>query len=354
MKYDYSKITDRLLLWYRENARVLPWRSEPKPYYVWVSEIMLQQTRVEAVKEYFKRFIKELPDIEALSMVKEEKLLKLWEGLGYYNRARNLKKAAAVVMEEYNGELPSEYGELLKLPGIGSYTAGAISSIAYQRAVPAVDGNVLRVTKRLSAGYEDITKEAVKKEIFAELQKAMPVSEPGNFNQALMELGALVCIPNGKPLCFSCPLQELCLACQQEVVMELPVKPAKKGRKIEEKTVLVLEYQGKYALHKRSEKGLLAGLWEFPGLAGKFSIERIEHLLEENKITEYRMELLGEAKHIFSHVEWHMLGYGIGIEKENKAFEGCELYSELVWVEKERLEREYALPSAFKAYKDKL
>lgn len=354
MRYDYKKITAPLLCWYEENKRELPWRSNPKPYYVWISEIMLQQTRVEAVKEYFNRFIKELPDIASLAQVEDERLMKLWEGLGYYNRARNLKKAAIVVMEEYGGELPAEYERLLSLPGIGSYTAGAISSLAYKIPVPAIDGNVLRVTKRLSAGYEDITKEAVKKELFKELLEDMPKEKAREFNQALMELGAMVCIPNGKPLCEKCPVASLCLAYKQDVAMELPVKPAKKGRKIEEKTVLILEYQGKYGIHKRGDKGLLAGLWEFPGIEGKLGIEALEEILEENRISDYDMELLGEAKHIFSHVEWHMLGYGIRMEKADREFEKQELFSELVWADKEQLEEEYALPSAFKAYREKL
>lgn len=354
MRYDYSQITEKLLLWYRENARVLPWRSNPTPYYVWISEIMLQQTRVEAVKEYFNRFIKELPDIQALAQVEDERLMKLWEGLGYYNRARNLKKAANMVIEEFGGELPRNYEKLLTLSGIGSYTAGAISSIAYGLPVPAVDGNVLRVTKRLSAGYEDITKESVKKELFLQLKEDMPKEAAGAFNQALMEIGAMVCIPNGKPLCEKCPIAEFCLAYQQEVAMELPVKPAKKGRKIEEKTILVFEYQGKYGLHKRGDKGLLAGLWEFPGIEGKLGIERLETLLEEHKLKEYEMQLLGEAKHIFSHVEWRMLGYGIRMEKKCPSFEEQELFSELVWVNKEQLEKEFALPSAFRAYREQL
>lgn len=354
MRYDYSKIAEKLLLWYGENARVLPWRSNPRPYYVWISEIMLQQTRVEAVKEYFNRFIKELPDVEALAGVEDDKLMKLWEGLGYYNRARNLKKAAIVVMEEYGGELPASYERLLTLPGIGAYTAGAISSIAYGIPVPAVDGNVLRVTKRLSAGYEDITKESVKKEIFTALLEDMPKEKAGAFNQALMELGAMVCIPNGKPLCESCPVAEYCLAYEQDVAMELPVKPQKKGRRIEEKTILVLEYQGKYGLHKRASKGLLADLWEFPGLEGRFGIEKLERVLEENQILDYSMELLGEAKHIFSHIEWHMLGYRIKIEENSREFEKQELFSELVWAEPEQMQEEYALPSAFKAYREKL
>ncbi len=352
MRYDYSKITERLLGWYRENARTLPWRSDPKPYYVWISEIMLQQTRVEAVKGYFNRFIKDLPDIGALAEVEEDKLLKLWEGLGYYNRARNLKKAAVLVKEKYNGELPADYKELLELPGIGSYTAGAICSIAYGVPVPAVDGNVLRVTKRLSAGYEDITKDSVKKTLFLELLEDMPKKEAGAFNQALMELGAVVCIPNGKPLCEKCPVACYCLAYQQGVAMELPVRPVKKGRKIEEKTVLLLEYQGKVGIHKRGGKGLLAGMWEFPGLEGKLDIGSMERVLEENQIKEYTMELLGEAKHVFSHIEWHMLGYRIRIEKKSREFEEQELFSELVWAAREELEKGYALPSAFKAYKE--
>lgn len=353
--YNYTKIIEPLLEWYEKEKRELPWRSNKNPYYIWISEIMLQQTRVEAVKGYFYRFMKELPTIEALAYVSEEKLLKLWEGLGYYNRARNLKKAAVVVMEEYHGNLPEDYEALLRLPGIGSYTAGAIASIAYGIPVPAVDGNVLRVTKRLSAGYEDISKDKVKKEMERELQECMPTDRAGDFNQALMELGAMVCIPNGMPFCEKCPVASFCLAKQRNVVMDLPVKAKKKERITEEKTVLVLHYKNNYAIQKRGEKGLLAGLYELPNFEGIYKEDRVEEYLWEHGILIDRIEQIGNAKHIFTHKEWHMVGYFIEISsiseisKEAESFQG-----KLQWVSKEQMEESYALPSAFEVYKRKI
>ena len=360
MSYDYALIVEPLIEWFEKEKRILPWRSRsveegnPPAYYVWISEIMLQQTRVEAVKEYFKRFIMELPDVKALAEVEEDKLLKLWEGLGYYNRARNLQKAAKIIMTEYNGELPADYEALLSLPGIGSYTAGAIASQAYGLSEPAVDGNVLRVTKRLSGSYDDITKASVKKELEKNLKEIMPkaadegeYNRPGAFNQALMELGAIVCIPNGKPFCDRCPLKEDCIACQKDIVMELPVKPSKKARKLEDKTVLIIEYQGKFAIHQRDEKGLLAKLWELPNVEGKLSVEEMGRLLEDNGILEYEMGLLGEAKHIFSHIEWHMRGYLVRLEEPETDQGSAE---GLLYVEREAMEQTYSIPAAFGAY----
>ncbi|MEG2511624.1 MAG: A/G-specific adenine glycosylase [Acetivibrio sp.] len=356
--YDYKLIIEDLIVWYEIEKRNLKWRETPIPYYVWVSEIMLQQTRVEAVKEYFDRFIKELPEIKDLAQAEEDKLMKLWEGLGYYSRVRNLLKAAKVVMEEYGGKLPKDEKELMKLPGIGSYTAGAISSIAYGNSVPAVDGNVLRVTKRLSASYDDISKAKVKSELEQNLKEAMieTLGEKGGesagaFNQALMDLGATICIPNGKPLCEKCPILKYCIGFQKGIAEELPIKPPKKARRKEDKTVFILEMNDKIALHKRQEKGLLSGLWEFPNTEGKLSIERVEKLLKENKILNYEMQLLGEAKHIFSHVEWKMRGYGIVIKE---APEMSRLFPELEWVEKEEIEKTYALPSAFAVFRETL
>lgn len=359
MSYKYEPIVEKLLQWFDEHKRSLPWRDNPKPYYVWVSEIMLQQTRVEAVKGYFDRFITELPTIEALANCEEEKLMKLWEGLGYYNRVRNLQKAAQVVVREYHGELPDTYEELIKLPGIGSYTAGAIASIAYNKQVPAVDGNVLRIVKRLSANFDDITKAKVVKEVEQDMKEITPV-RAGDFNQSLMDLGATICIPNGRPLCEQCPIAELCEGRKQDVMMLLPVKPSKKPRKIEEKTVLVLEFQGKYAINRRARKGLLAGLWEIPNVEGRLGIEELETILQQVGIQDYEIELLGRAKHIFSHIEWHMLGYHIKINEleqkqkvvilsdNNKVEIPLDEYS---WVEEQKLADEYALPTAFEYYK---
>lgn len=227
-----DRIAAPLLAWYDSGRRILPWREEPTPYHVWLSEIMLQQTRVEAVKPYYDRFLQALPDIESLAAADEEKLLKLWEGLGYYNRARNLKKAAQILVSEYGGRMPDDYEIILSLPGIGSYTAGAISSIAFGKAYPAVDGNVLRILARLRTDERDILQAGVKKSVEEELADVMPKDRPGDFNQALMELGAMVCIPNGAPKCDVCPWKELCRARAQGITGEFPKKAGKKPRSI--------------------------------------------------------------------------------------------------------------------------
>ena len=336
MGYDYSKTVDFFLDWYELNARILPWRSEPKPYYVWVSEIMLQQTRVEAVKGYFERFVEVLPDVKALAEADDELLLKLWEGLGYYSRVRNMKKAAIRIMEEYDGKIPADYEALCGLPGVGAYTAGAIASIAYGLPEPAVDGNVLRVMKRIAGSFDDISKEAVKKELRGELKEVMPHGRCGEFTQSIMELGALVCIPNGKPLCEQCPVMHLCRAFHEDTIERIPVKPAAKQRRIEERTVFVMECGGKFALHKREDKGLLAGLWELPNIEGT---QKSKVVTEQFPVV--AIEELGKAKHIFSHVEWHMTGYYL---KLSELLEGYE------WKSAAQIQQEIAIPAAFSAY----
>lgn len=346
MIYNYSETIEYLLDWFDLNARILPWRQDPKPYYVWVSEIMLQQTRVEAVKGYFDRFITALPDIKALAQVDEERLMKLWEGLGYYNRARSLKKAANIIMNEYNGELPANYDLLLTLPGIGSYTAGAIGSIAFGLPVPAVDGNVLRVLKRIAGSFDDITKEKVKKELERELLEIMPTNRSGDYNQALMELGATVCIPNGKPLCDKCPVMHLCEAFHKDLTNQIPVKPKKKARIIEEKTVFVFEYKDKYAIRKRVEKGLLHGLWELPNAPHIFSYDKVQENMVQWKLEYDILTKMKESKHIFSHREWHMTGYYIQLNKLDQL-----PFDDVIWVDKEELNKVYSLPTAFEAYK---
>lgn len=356
IKYDFSIVTIDLLQWFQENKRELQWRSNPNPYYVWISEIMLQQTRVEAVKDYFSRFIQTLPGIRDLAQAREERLLKLWEGLGYYNRARNLQKAAIKIMEKYNGELPADYSSLLKLPGIGSYTAGAIASIAYGIAEPAVDGNVLRVAMRLTASYDDITKVKVKKDLEDDIRKFIPKNEPGNFNQALMELGAIICIPKGQPLCKLCPIKKYCKAYLNNITLELPIKTQKKPRKIEEKTIFILEYNKQYAICQRSSKGLLAGLWELPSLEGKKEEKEIRELFTQLGITGYKIEVLQEAKHIFSHIEWHMTGYKIYLSRYTikQDIQLKEIFGNYIWINRKQLEEKYTLPSAFVAYRYEL
>lgn len=349
MTHDYSETVEYLLHWFDYNQRILPWRENPKPYYVWVSEIMLQQTRVEAVKGYFERFLEGLPDIKALAEAPEDKLLKLWEGLGYYNRVRNLQKAAQVVMEQYGGELPADYDALLKLPGIGSYTAGAISSIAFKSPQPAVDGNVLRVCKRISGSFDDITKDKVKKELEADLREIMPKDRPGDYNQSLMELGATVCIPNGKPLCDQCPVMHMCQAFKKNLTDVIPVKPAKKARKIEDRTILVIECEDQYAIRKREEKGLLAGLWELPSIDGKYGILKMEEYWKNLGFDHVEIKELTKAKHIFSHIEWHMIGYKIKLDKMPKAEKLGD--DSIFFVSKDEIMDVYTLPTAFETYR---
>lgn len=347
MSYDYAPIVPYLLTWFDYNARILPWRDNPKPYYVWVSEIMLQQTRVEAVKGYFDRFVTALPDIEALAGASEEQLLKLWEGLGYYSRVRNLKKAAEIIVRDYSGVLPADYEKLKKIPGIGEYTAGAIASIAYQLPVPAVDGNVLRVAKRIACSFDDVTNTSVKRKLSQDLARIMPKERPGDFNQALMELGALVCIPNGRPDCMKCPVMHLCRAFHEDKVLMLPVKPDKKARRKENRSILLIEYGDRYLIHKRPQKGLLAGLWEFPGLEGKLNTDEIIVRLKDLGYHDFTIEALGEARHIFTHIEWHMTGYRVRLSDSVPIHAGEEPY---LWADREALLENYCIPNAFAAY----
>lgn len=367
----FRSIVPLLCKWFEKDHREMYWRSHPQPYYVWISEIMLQQTRVEAVRGYFERFIRELPDVESLAAVDDDRLMKLWEGLGYYNRARNLKKAANLIMEQYDGQMPSEFQELLKLPGIGEYTAGAVSSIAFGKAEPVVDGNVLRVLMRLTEDHEDILKERVKKELRQELKGIIPEEKPGIFNQALMELGAVVCVPNGMPKCSLCPLKKLCMAEKNGIetdlayAQSLPYKAPKKARKIEDWTVFLFEKNGKTAVSKRGEKGLLAGMWEFPMLSGHWKRREVEILLKEAGLVAEKLEILENAKHIFSHIEWHMKGYRICLkdlpyvaEEGGYALEMVpvltDLLKECCWETPEVLESKYSLPSALETYKKQL
>lgn len=343
-----EKTVEPLLAWYDKGRRILPWREEPTPYHVWISEIMLQQTRVEAVKPYYDRFMRQLPDIQSLAGIEEEKLLKLWEGLGYYNRARNLKKTAEKIVIEYGGQMPEHYEELVKLPGIGSYTAGAVSSIAFHHAVPAVDGNVLRILARLRLDERDILDAKVKKAVEAELAEVIPIERPGDFNQALMELGAVVCIPNGTAKCDICPLAGLCLANIENKVSEFPKKSKKKPRDIEEKTILVIRDEDKVALRKRRNKGLLAGMYEFPSMEGKQSAARVIAYLKSMGVAPLKIEKLPSSKHIFTHKEWHMTGYYIRIDE----LEHMEPREELIFVTPHEIERNYPIPSAFAAYTD--
>lgn len=366
---DWEELVCVLTGWFRDNARILAWREEPTPYHVWLSEIMLQQTRVEAVKAYYERFLAALPDIKSLAAADDEQLLKLWEGLGYYSRVRNLKKAAVQVMQEYGGELPADYRALLRLSGIGEYTAGAIASIAFHIPVPAVDGNVLRVISRITGSYDDIAAASTKKTMTEQLLSVMPKERPGDFNQALMELGAMVCIPNGEPLCEQCPVYGTCAARKYGLTKELPVKSPKQARRVEERFVLVLRVRDAsgvfhYLIHKRSDKGLLAGLWEWPNIEGNES-ESVSAWISE-LLPASAVEIVAKkaGKHIFSHVEWRMRGFLCEcIMTEDGRLPGVSAldvhgHAGLPVVPDERyrfvtrreLEQYYALPSAFSTF----
>ena len=345
-----KEIVKPLMQWYAKHARTLPWRSDPTPYHVWLSEIMLQQTRVEAVIGYYDRFLEELPDVQSLAAVSEERLLKLWEGLGYYNRARNLQKAAVQICEQYQGKFPESYEEWLALPGIGAYTAGAVTSIAFGKKEAAVDGNVYRIYTRLYADDTEISKTAFQRNVRETVKEALP-EEAGRFNQALMDLGALICIPNGEPFCENCPWEAVCQAHKYGRETDFPVKAkcypvkkTKKERKLEQRTIFVIECQGKYMIRKRPEKGLLAGMWELPGQEQHMSLEEIRDWTAEWDLSS-DIQLLGRAKHIFSHVEWHMLGYGIHLRDIPE-----QLRSQGIFCDAQTLREQYSIPTAFAYY----
>lgn len=330
-----------MLRWYEENRRHLPWRESPSPYRTWISEVMLQQTRVEAGIAYFERFTEALPDVAALAAVEEQTLLKLWEGLGYYSRARNLKRAAQLLMERYGGKIPADYDALRELPGIGEYSAGAIASIAFDLRVPAVDGNVLRVTARLLNDARNIEDPAVKREMRAAVWESLPKAQVGDYNQSLMELGALICLPNGRPLCERCPVAELCLSRRLGVQETLPTRSKKAARRTEEKTVLLLRPGEDVLLRQRPAKGLLASLWEFPTLPGKQSADEVAAALG---VGVQALLPLGDAEHIFTHIVWKMTGYEVTLPENAPLPEGCRRVSigELL--------SGYPVPSAYGAY----
>ena len=334
-----------VIQWYRENHRDLPWRNTRDPYRIWVSEIMLQQTRVEAVKRYYERFLSELPTVKELAEVPEDRLMKLWEGLGYYNRVRNMQKAARQVMEEYQGEFPHTYDTIRSLAGIGNYTAGAVSSFAFGIPKPAVDGNVLRVLSRILASEEDIMKACVRSWMERAVEEVIPEQNASDFNQGLIELGALICVPNGDPRCRECPAAGLCLAREKGIQTRLPVKAKAKARRIEKRTILIFRDARGVAIRKRPSRGLLAGLYELPNVEGHLTGRQAADYGKSIGLMPVRVRKLEEAKHIFSHVEWHMIGYEMLVDELEKS---CG--AEMIFAKKEELETVYSIPSAFESY----
>ncbi|MBP5679316.1 MAG: A/G-specific adenine glycosylase [Bacilli bacterium] len=328
-----------LLNWYNENRRMLPWRRDKNPYHVWISEIMLQQTRIEAVIDYYERFMKRLPDIQSLAEVSEDELLKLWEGLGYYSRARNLKKAAMKIMNDFQGNFPDSYDDILSLPGIGDYTAGAISSICFDLPEVAIDGNVMRVYCRVNCLDLDVGDLRVKKEIGEKIKKILP-KDSGDFNQGIMELGEVICIPGGVPKCEICPLKEKCKAHLKHKETEIPRKVQKIKIKEEEYTLFLLRYKDSYALRKR-ESGLLKNMWEFPNTEGFLTYEEIRKMIPSIQ----RIALSITNTHVFTHKKWYMNSYYIEVNKKDPQY---------TWVTLEEIEKNYALPTAFMPFYEEI
>lgn len=341
-----QEINQNLFLWYQHNKRHLPWRSTKDPYAIWVSEIMLQQTRVEAVKTYYDRWMTVLPTVTHLAEIDDDLLYKLWQGLGYYARVRNMKKAAVMIVSKYHEVFPTTKKELLELPGIGDYTSSAIASISFGEQVASVDGNVLRVVSRLFGFYDDITKKETVKKITNVVEELMLNQDAGKMNQAWMELGALICIPNGMPKCNSCPLQNFCIARAKNIISEIPVKPQKKSRKNILLTVLLLEYNDKWFIHKRSASGLLANLWEYINLENHLSIEEVISWCEQHGMIVEMIEKMISSKHIFTHLEWNMKGYHIRISSMKEELESTKLVSAT------EIKQIYSIPSAFQIYTD--
>lgn len=343
MEDRFSLLSRVLPDWFDANHRDLPWRRDREPYHVWLSEVMLQQTRVEAVRGYYARFLEALPTIAALAAAEPDALHKLWEGLGYYSRVRNLQKAAQTIMSEHSGVFPGEYEKIRALPGIGDYTAGAIASICFEQPTPAVDGNVLRVISRVEASFAPVTAPKVKKEMARRLAAVYPPGRCGAFTQSLMELGATVCLPNGTPRCPECPCRGFCQGYQNNVAEQLPVREKKKPRRVEEKTVFLLRCGARYGLIKRPDKGLLAGLWSFPNVEGFLTPQQAVDQAARWGAAPEGAERCVERDHIFTHVRWALRCYHLSCRTPCPPF---------VWVTKEELERDYALPTAFRQFWD--
>ena len=335
-----ERLPGLLLPWYDGGHRDLPWRKTREPYPIWLSEIMLQQTRVEAMKGYYARFLESLPTIEALASCDDETLHKLWEGLGYYSRVRNLKKAAQVICEAYGGVFPRQYDQVLALPGIGSYTAGAICSIAFNQPTPAVDGNVLRVISRLLEDDSPIDLPETKKRVTRALAEIYP-ARAGDFTQALMELGATLCGPNRKPDCEGCPCAQICLAYRHGTAEALPVKLPKREKRVEDRTVFICCCDGRYALEKRPDTGLLAGLWQFPNVPGRLELPQALARAEKMGLCPREIRKQVERRHIFTHIQWNMRGFYL---------ESARMNGNYSWFTPEEIRQQAALPTAFRLF----
>ncbi|HHT21025.1 MAG TPA: A/G-specific adenine glycosylase [Tissierellia bacterium] len=331
-----NHFSEKLLTWYDIHQRQLPWRADPHPYYILVSEFMLQQTRMETVLPYYHRFIEALPTIEQLASASEEQLLKLWEGLGYYRRVKNLHQTAQLIVAEHGGIVPSDPEVLKRFPGIGDYVAGAIASTAYQVKVSAIDGNVLRILSRLYCNEDDLSRAGPKRDLQSKLLALLPTERVGDFNQALMELGALVCLPNARPLCETCPVSADCCAYQTADPLDFPRKKDRRKVPVHLKTVLVVRSE-EAVLVEPFGPGLLEGLASFPMKEGHLSPADIKALYPEAIISS-----LGPARHVFSHLKWDMIGYQVLLAEP-----------EADWTPLSRLDR-LSFPTALAVYRSSL
>lgn len=332
---------DKILAWYKGNRREMPWREDPSPYRIWISEIMLQQTRVDTVIPYFNNFMQRYPTIESLASSDEDELMKYWEGLGYYSRIRNIRETAINIVSNYNGQIPEIYEELIKLKGIGEYTAGAIASEAFGQKVPAVDGNVFRVFARLTAREDDLRDLKFQKRLKEAVQLVLPEREIGDFNQGLIELGALICIPKGSPKCGLCPVKDLCLSNKLNLQDRIPFKSKAKQRIVQEKTVFILQFEDKFAVRKREDQNLLAGLFEIPNVEGFYNPDEAKIVVEEMGFEVSDLHVLKDRRVIFTHIEWILQGYYVHVKNDNEQY---------IFETKENIVQKYTLATAFREY----
>jgi len=336
----FTILSNRLPTWYAQNARSLPWRENREPYRVWISEIMLQQTRVEAVRGYYTRFLQKFPTVEALAEADEDTVLKLWEGLGYYSRARNLQRAAQVIVRDCGGVFPREYAAIRALPGIGDYTAGAIASICFDQPTPAVDGNVLRVAARVCDLDVPTDRPEVKRAITDALAAVYPATDCGIFTQALMELGATVCTPRAVR-CDACPMRDVCCAYAAGTVEKRPVRSEKRAKREEERTVFLFTCGDRIAIEKRPKRGLLAGLWQFPNISGTLTLDESLAVAKESGLAPVAPIWEKQRTHIFTHIVWRM--HGVAIECR-------ECAGDFAWATRGELAETYSLPTAFRQF----
>ncbi len=341
-------IQDNLLNWFEKNKRDLPWRKTKDAYKIWVSEIMLQQTRVDTVIEYYNRFIERFPTVEDLAAAEEQEVLKYWQGLGYYSRVRNLHKGAKIIWEQYTGVFPDHIEQVRKIPGIGAYTAGAILSIAYNLPYPAVDGNVLRVFSRVFSIKEDIAQPQTVKLIEKMVKEYIPEGRASDFTESLMELGALICVPVS-PMCLACPLYHHCEARQTGIQDELPIKTKKVKSKQVHMIFCVIRYDDKILITKNPSNGLLGGMWGVPGKevnAGGYE-HTVESILSELHIQPEHIKKLGKARHVFTHMDWDMDIYMC------KAANKGQINQEHRWVGRENID-DYPLPKVYQKVWEKI